>query len=58
MEKELEDKIKSIITDNGILTSGNGIVINLLESIDKRLDRNNFLLSKIEQKIDRIIELK
>lgn len=47
--KELIDALKPLITPQGILISGNGIVIKNQEKIMELLDRQCFLLSKIEK---------
>lgn len=47
--KELIDALKPLITPQGLIMSGNGIIINNQQKIIDLLDRQNFLLSKIEK---------
>ena len=57
MDKETEDKFKSLMTDKGLLVNGIGILVDKLDILNKTLDRNNFLTSMVEKKLDKLIEL-
>lgn len=47
--KQLIESLNKLITPQGMLVSGNGIVIKNQEKIMELLDRQCFLLSKIEK---------
>ena len=51
------EELKKLITDKGLLVNGIGILIDKLDILNKTLDRNNFLTSMIEKKLDKLIEL-
>lgn len=52
--KEIIEGLKEagLITDQGVLVSGNGILCKNTKRMIELLDRNNFLLAMIEKKIE------
>lgn len=51
------EKLNDIITEQGLKVSGMGMVANNLDKLLKLQDRNNFLLSRVEDKLDRLLTL-
>lgn len=55
--KEMEErKIEECIGEHGLRVEGVPLIWTKLDKLIELMDRNNFLLSMIEKKIDKIIE--
>ena len=56
--KELIEIIKPLITKNGILQSGNGIICNNTEETNKILNKMNNTLMHLENKVENLMDEK
>jgi hypothetical protein len=56
-EKEKYKKIEDLITPQGLLVNGMGILPKKFDALIEKVDRNNFLTSMVEKKLEQIIEL-
>lgn len=52
-DEELLKKLKACVGEQGLLISGNGMIIKKLDKLIELQDRTNLLLSFIEKKIEK-----